>query len=160
VSAFDPERTLGVRGRQGREMDTDWDVLATRYVRLVEAGPRTQVERDALNELLGRAASTFPKDRAAAVAWFVSALRDTPKKWFVAKILDRVSPVPRALLDPLLDAALRELNPSANRLFIAPCVRTFGRDAVRERLSALAEGMDGCAEVGLERAMYWVNRTP
>ncbi|WP_396617479.1 hypothetical protein ACHZ97_09455 [Lysobacter soli] len=139
-------------------METDWDVLATRYERLIEASPRNQEELDALDDLLGRAASSFPKDRAAAVAWFVSALRDTPKKWFVARILARVSPVPRALLDPLLEAALREPNPSANRLFIDPCVRTFGRNAVGERLTALA-GMDDFANVGLEHALYWVNRT-
>ena len=136
-------------------MAIDWDDLADRYVQLIEAGPRSQPEISAIDVLLGNAASNFPKNRAPDLAWFVAALNEAPKKWFVAKTLERVNPVPSVLLDPLLAAALEEPNPSANRVFIAPCVRTFGKEAVRVRLNELATQSERYSAESLARAMYW-----
>jgi len=137
-------------------MAIDWDGLADRYVQLVEAGPRTQPELSAIDDLLGKAASNFPKNRAPDLAWFVAALNEAPKKWFVAKMLERVNPVPSILLDPLLAAAMEESNPSANRVFIAPCVRTFGKEAVKVRLNELATQSESHDAESLALAMYWV----
>ena len=136
-------------------MAIDWDDLADRYVQLIEPGPRSQPEHSAIDVLLGNAASNFPKNRAPDLAWFVAALNEAPKKWFVAKTLERVNPVPSVLLDPLLAAALEEPNPSANRVFIAPCVRTFGKEAVRVRLNELATQSERYSAESLARAMYW-----
>lgn len=137
-------------------MDIDWDDLANRYVQLIEARPRSQHEHLAIDDFLGKAAATFPKSTSSDLAWFIAALNEVPKKWFVAKMLERVSPVPRLLFDPLLVAALEEPNPSANRVFIAPCVRTFGSDAVKTRLHELATQSERHSAESVARAMYWV----
>ncbi|WP_266172221.1 hypothetical protein [Dyella subtropica] len=138
-------------------MDIDWDDLADRYVQLIEAGPRSQPEHSAIDDLLGKAASSFPKNRPSDLAWFVAALNKAPKKWFVAKTLERVNPVPSILFDPLLTAALEEPNPSANRLFIAPCVRAFGRDAVKAKLNELAAQSERHSADSLAWTMYWAD---
>ncbi|MBE1162988.1 hypothetical protein [Dyella acidiphila] len=136
-------------------MAIDWDRLADRYAQLIQAGPRSQPELSAIDDLLGEAASGFPKNRVPDLAWFVAALNEPRKKWFVAKTLERVNPVPSILLDPLLAAALEESNPSANRVFIAPCVRTFGKEAVKVRLNELAAQSERYADESLAQAMYW-----
>lgn len=138
-------------------MDIDWDDLADRYVQLIEAGPRSQLGRSAIDDLLGKAASTFPKNKLSDLGWFVAALNEAPKKWFVAKLLERVNPVPSILFDPLLTAALEELNPSANRVFITPCVRTFGQQAVKARLNELVTQSERHSADSITRAMYWVD---
>lgn len=68
-------------------------------------------------------------------------------------------PVPRTLLDPLLLAALLEPNPSANRLFIEPCVRTFGPSEVASRIAALSDHPGVAEHGGVDKAMYWVPRS-
>lgn len=139
-------------------MDIEWDGLADRYVQLIKAGPKSQPELTVIEDFLGKAASAFPRDSDSALAWFAAALTEPPRKWFVAKILERVNPVPRTLLDPLLVAALREPNPSANRVFVEPCVRTFGAPAVKARLNELAMQSEENDGESLANALYWVGR--
>lgn len=98
----------------------------------------------------------LPKDELSAVSWLTSALAHPTQKWFVAQVMTKVSPVPRALLDPLLTAALTERNLSSNRRFIDPCVRTFGPEAVTERLQALFPAVAPEYPEGLKGALYWV----
>lgn len=140
-------------------MDIEWDGLADRYVQLIKAGPKSQTELTAIDDFLGKVAAAFPRDGASSLAWFVAALTEPPRKWFVAKVLERVNPIPRTLLDPLLTAALREPNPSANRVFLEPCVRTFGAQAVKARLSELAMQSGEGAGDPLANALYWVGRS-
>jgi hypothetical protein len=136
-------------------MAIDWDDLADRYVQLIGAAPVSQAEFSAIDDLLGKAASNFPRNRASDLVWFIAALNEAPKKWFVAKTLEKVNPVPSVLLDPLLAAALEEPNPSANRGFIAPCVRTLGKEAVKVRLNELAAQSERYGAESLARAVYW-----
>jgi hypothetical protein len=140
-------------------MDIEWDSLADRYVQLIKAGPKSQLELTAIDDFLGKAASAFPRGGDSALAWFVAALTEPPRKWFVAKILERVNPVPRTLLAPLLMAALGEPNPSANRVFVEPCVRTFGAQAVKARLNELAMQSEENDGESLANALYWVGRS-
>lgn len=139
-------------------MDIDWDSLAGQFEQLMSAGPKRPEDLAAISEVLGLAASVFPKDSPGKLAWLTAALSETPKKWFVAKVLERVNPVPRALFDPLLTAALTEPNPSASRLFIDPCIRTFGQPAVRERIRELAVNPGMNQGEGLASAMYWIDK--
>src|SRR5262245_12685960 len=57
--------------------------------------------------------------------WLRSSLSDAERKWFVAAVF-RFQPVPKRLFASLLRAAVVERDPSYNRLFIDPCVRSFG----------------------------------
>jgi len=143
-------------------MSTDWDQLAMQYFELlgspgtVQSGVELHSLNMAVRNLIGRAASALPKDSQAALAWFTMALQRDPQRWFVAKLMSVATPVPRTLLDPMLLAALLEPNPSANRAFIEPCVRTFGSSEVASRITALA-GAPGVAEHGgVDKVMYWV----
>lgn len=138
-------------------MNVDWDELASRYTQLANAEHATHANLAAIKGILGRASSALPRDTAVALAWFEGALTDAPKKWFVAKVMENTNPVPRSLLDPLLKAALKEPNLSANRLFIEPCIRTFGAQTVRARICELASDPKVNYGEGLANAMYWVN---
>jgi hypothetical protein len=59
--------------------------------------------------------------------WLTGALRDANARWFVEFAL-RHSPPPFAepLFDPLIRAAVYERDPSFNRVFIEPCIRSAG----------------------------------
>ena len=61
--------------------------------------------------------------------WLRVSLRDPSRKWFVATMF-KALPVPRRLLEPMLHAAVLEKNPSFNRTFIEPCVRSYGSVSV------------------------------
>ncbi|MBN3781109.1 hypothetical protein G3O06_26720 [Burkholderia sp. Ac-20345] len=138
-------------------MNVDWDELANRYTQLANVERATHANLAAIKGILGQASSALPRDTAVALAWFEGALTDAPKKWFVAKVMENTNPVPRSLLDPLLKAALKEPNPSANRLFLEPCIRTFGPQTVRARICELANAPDAEYGDGLSHAMYWIN---
>ena len=145
-------------------MSTNWDELAEKYSELTgppgafHSGDELHSRNMAVRDVLGRAASALPKDSPVALSWFITALQRDPQRWFVAKLMGVASPVPRTLLDPLVLAALLEPSPSENRVFIEPCVRTFGASEVASRIAALS-GHSGVAEHGgADKAMYWVPR--
>jgi hypothetical protein len=145
-------------------MSTNWDQLAEQYLELAgppgtfQSGAELHSRNLAVRDFLGRVASALPKDSPAALSWFTAALQRDPQRWFVARVMSVAAPVPRTMLDPLLLAALLEPNPSANRVFVEPCVRTFGASEVASRIAALA-GYPGVAEHGgVDKAMYWVPR--
>jgi len=145
-------------------MSTFWDELAEQYKELIApigqslAGLEQHARNEALKRLLGHAASAMPRDNPTALSWFISSLNRTPHKWFVAQVMSLVSPVPSSMIEPLLVAALMEPNPSANRLFIEPCVRSLGRLEVGSRVTILAERSGVAENDGVRKVMYWVNR--
>ena len=145
-------------------MSINWDQLAKQYMELIGSAETLQYGTDlharntAVQDLLGRAASTLPKDSPSALSWFTSALQRDPDKWFVARLMSVATPVPRTLLDPLLVAALLESDPSANRVFVEPCIRTFGSSEVTSHIAALADYPGVAEHGGVDKVMYWVPR--
>jgi hypothetical protein len=143
-------------------MSINWDQLADQYTELATnpatSGDRLHSHNLATRDLIGRAASALPKDSQTALAWFITALQLQPQKWFVAEVMSVARPVPRTLLDPLLLAALLEPNPSANRAFVDPCVRTFGAAEVASRVRVLANYPGVAEHGGVDKVMYWVPR--
>ncbi len=101
-------------------------------------------------------ARNLPKDKLGNFEWFAAALKDSSKKWFVAKIIEKVSPVPKALLDDLVLAAMVEDNPSLNKLFIIPCVKTFGPKIVKERMVLFSDIPKVIEVNGFAQTEYWV----
>ena len=141
-------------------MNTDWPQLAEEYIKLsatLTAADSAHKGNEQIKRLIGLAASIFPRDRKADLYWHIQALEHPTHKWFIAKVIAQLSPVPQALFEPLLQAALREGNPSATQVFIAPCVKTFGPEAVVARAEQLAELQSG-NESGLTNIKYWVPR--
>lgn len=138
----------------GTEM-IDWEKKATEYQILI-TGPFSAAVNERLRTLIGGAASTLPRDTPEALSWFLSALSHKDKKWFVAKVMSMASPMPRTLLEPMLVAGLLERNPSTNRQFIEPCVKTFGGSTVANSLRTLATTLEATEHDGLAQALYWV----
>jgi hypothetical protein len=96
---------------------------------------------------------------AEDVRWLTLALKDDGsypmgKKWLVAEVARAVS-MNDALLEPMLDAAVEETNPSNNRLFVEPCMEAFGPRRVNEYLLSVLERGTDVRKAGAARALYW-----
>jgi hypothetical protein len=109
-----------------------------------------------VRKLVGRITSNFPKDNPDSLVWFTAALIHTEKKWFVVKLLEKVNPVPKTLFDDLVLASLIEHDPSFNKWFITPCVKSFGVEAVKSKIMALASHPQVVENEGVNKVMYWV----
>lgn len=88
-------------------------------------------------------------------AWLTEGLADPDRKSFVARVFER-QPVPKRLLYPFLAAAVLEKDPSLNRIFIEPCVRSWGADVVRNHLLRYFESGNNEEKAGAASALYWV----
>jgi hypothetical protein len=102
-----------------------------------------------------RVAQNTPED------WrrLAESLNDPGRKWFVAQVF-KFQPVPKRLLVPMLRAGVLERNPSFNRLFIEPCVRSLGGRRVLEvLLRYLGPGTDA-EKAGAASALYWAGGNP
>ena len=111
-----------------------------------------------IRKLIGSIASKFPRDNSEALAWFTASLIDDERKWFTAKLLEKVSPVPKSLFDDLVLAALCEPDPSFNKWFIQPCVKTFGKEQVKAKVLQFASIPQVIENDGVNKIMYWIPR--
>lgn len=107
-----------------------WEGL---YARWVEARFRGQTALYVQLERQGhhRLARGTPEDWE----WMREALAHRHKRWLVVPLLDN-APLPRRLLRPMLAAAIQEdRSPGRSRVFVRPCVETYGVERVRELLT-------------------------
>ncbi len=86
--------------------------------------------------------------------WLRSALDDPQKKWFVAEVF-RFQPVPKRLLVGMLRTAVYERDPSLNRYFVEPCLRSFGARRVNQELLRYLEVGTDKEKAGVASAFYW-----
>ncbi|WP_152050250.1 hypothetical protein [Tautonia marina] len=86
--------------------------------------------------------------------WLGEGLADPDRKVFVALVF-KFQPVPKRLFDPMLRAAVLERNPSLNRVFIEPCVRSLGARRVILTLLGYLESGSNAEKAGAASAMYW-----
>jgi hypothetical protein len=93
--------------------------------------------------------------RAAGWSWLEEALNDDRRKWFVAAFF-KSYPVPRRMLKPMLFAGVLEKNPSYNRDFIEPCVKSFGPETLLIQLLEYLESGSDEEKAGAASALYWV----
>ena len=91
--------------------------------------------------------------------WLRESLDDPDRKWFVAEVF-KFQPVPKRLWGPMLRAGVMERDPSFNRVFIDPCVRSFGGQRVLEELLLLLESGTDVEKAGAASAFYWVRGNP
>ncbi|MFX0063450.1 MAG: hypothetical protein ACFFC7_14835 [Candidatus Hermodarchaeota archaeon] len=89
--------------------------------------------------------------------WLTKALKDSRKKWFVAAIAARTEQLADSLFLPLMRAAIEEVNPSANRAFVEPCIRAYGTRRVNEHLLDVLETGEPFEQAGAVNALYWAN---
>jgi hypothetical protein len=91
--------------------------------------------------------------------WLAASLDDPDRKWFVAQVF-RFQPLPRRLFLPMTRAGVLERNPSLNRLFIEPCVRSLGGRRVLEALLRYLEAGSNAEKAGAASALYWAGGNP
>jgi hypothetical protein len=82
-------------------------------------------------------------------------LRDPQAKWFVAGNAEIAPSIAEDLMRPFLDAAIDEINPSGNRVFVDPCMSVFGPRPVNEYLLSVAESGTDSRIAGALKAGYW-----
>jgi hypothetical protein len=86
--------------------------------------------------------------------WLTASLEDPDRKWFVAAVFEK-QPVPKRLLSAFLRAAVYEENPSFNRQFIEPCVRSYGSTRVATTLLRYLENGTNHERAGAASAFFW-----
>jgi hypothetical protein len=121
--------------------------MAAARARPVDAKTRDGAVREARRRLQDRTTRDY--------AWFAAAF-DHPDKWsFAVAVVD--GSLPRRLLRPILDAAIRHPNVSSNQCFVRAAVKSFPVDEVRTILEQrLAEMPDKWERDKVRAAMYWL----
>jgi hypothetical protein len=87
--------------------------------------------------------------------WLRKALTDERRKWFVADVAKRAELLPDEICEPMLDAAVDELDGSFSRGFVDPCTRVFGPRRVNEYLLSVLESGGDDQKTGAVSALYW-----
>ena len=134
------------------------DKLRNEFLEKIEPATmeRAQLEfESALAELVPEIKDSVLKCAEKDFQWLSFALDDSEKKWFVASVLSHLQQMPEKLFKPMIRAAVYEINPSANREFVKPCLAALGPDRVhRELLDYVERGSD--FEIGgAVNALYW-----
>ena len=86
--------------------------------------------REALQEAITAVASAGPEE----ILWLAQALQDQSRRLFVAYLLRQAQTFPSPLCEPMLHAAVYELNPTVCRTFVEPCIQAFGQVVVIDSL--------------------------
>ncbi len=76
-------------------------------------------------------------------------------KYFVADLLYLYMPFHKELLDPMIECAIAYKDPSFNRIFLRPCINSFGLEIVSDLLKEKGE-IDNSKLEGIERLKYWL----
>ena len=111
------------------------------------------------DEIIPTAAERLVGATLADWEWLRRALDDPRHKFFVATLFFD-HPVPEPLRDAMLRAAVLEVDPSFNRCFVTPCVRSFGAHWVLERLVEYLRHGSNAEKAGAANARYWVMDNP
>ncbi len=109
----------------------------------------------ALAELIPEIKDSVLKCAEEDFQWLSSALDDSEKKWFVASVLRHLNQVPEIFFEPMIRAAVYEINPSASREFVEPCLAAFGPDRVNRELLGYVERGSDFEISGAVNALYW-----
>ena len=80
---------------------------------------------------------------------------DIQDKYFVADLLYLYPYFDQELFDPLIDCAIAHKDPSFNRIFLRPCIISFGVEAVEKLLDEKGNNDNSLLE-GINRLRYWL----
>jgi hypothetical protein len=130
-----------------------WEALCTRYLAARGSPDFDEVEQQVLADISPQIGQLTPSDGV----WFVDAIADADRKWFVAFVFEFAPTLPEMLFAPLLQAAITERNPSFNRWFVEPCVRAFGHRRVVTALLEVVEHGSDFEKAGAVNALYWAS---
>ena len=127
-----------------------WDDLYARWVAARDERRHSDLQLAARDS---QRAGNNPS--ADDVAWLVAALADPDRRWFVSMVYRR-QPVPKPLFVPMVRVGATDCDASACRLFVEPCVETFGSEAVLAELARYAAEDGERAALGYRKCSYWV----
>jgi hypothetical protein len=131
-------------------MAQPWDELYARW------GTARDERRHRDLQLVARDSQRAGNNPSAEdLEWLTAALADPERRWFVAMVY-RSQPVPRPLLVAMVRAGATDCDASACRLFVEPCVETFGSEAVVAELGRYAAEGGERASLGYRKCSYWV----
>ena len=81
---------------------------------------------------------------------------DIYDKYFVADLLYLYPDFSEELLNPLINCAVAHEDPSFNRIFLRPCILSFGVDVVEKILNKKVNEDDSLSD-GINRLRYWLH---
>jgi hypothetical protein len=138
-----------------------WDDYCAEYIEALDTLKlNNRASRGKFNEVVTQLKRVIKKKLASRILredieWLIQALNDERRKWFVVFVLNTAGNTPKSLFAPMIRAAIYELNPSANRAFIEPCLHTFGHRKVYEALLDYLKSGSNFEKAGAARAVYW-----
>jgi hypothetical protein len=98
----------------------------------------------------------FTPLQTADIQWCKRALEDDIKNKFVAHVFFHSDiALPEELYEPMLRAAVYEINPSYNQYFVEPCLEAFGLRRVNNSLLEVVRNGDNFEKAGAVNALYW-----
>ncbi len=106
--------------------------------------------------LLEAARKRVSKNTKEDWEWLIESLADKKKKYFVAQVF-KYQPIPRKLFAPMIRAAIIDSDASRNRVFIEPCMETFGQNKVLAALNGYISNGSEIERKGAKMALYWAN---
>lgn len=100
--------------------------------------------------------SRMPRLRGEILVCFQEALADERRKWVAARLLCDINATDPLTRD-LLQAAMKEPNPSRNQAFVRPLRRAkVSWETVWDHMSSLASVPDPTLRGGVGRTLYWL----
>ncbi|HBE68941.1 MAG TPA: hypothetical protein DDW52_12405 [Planctomycetaceae bacterium] len=127
--------------------DPTWQKLFDQY---------RQAEHKQRRDLVPVARKLLPQSSKEEWGNLIVLLKDDVLKWFVAEIFAK-GPIPKRYFEAFMRAAIEEQNPSFNRRFVEPCIKTFGHRKVNEYLLDVVETSASSEVAGAVAALYWAN---
>lgn len=114
-------------------------------------------ERD--NEILTEFKKNNPKLSKQQTVELVDLLKNNTEivdKYFVADLLYLYDNFEKELLEPMLKTAINLKDPSINRIFLRPCLATFGVKTVADNLADKFGKADIIERIGILNLVYWI----
>lgn len=132
-----------------------WEEYERQYLLARRTAQKVTELREVEEVLAPQVAAAFSQLTAEDEQWFADALVDSERKWFVLFVLYESLLVPKFLFEPLLRAAIYEVDPSYNGRFIKPALVAFGWRRVNQHLLETLERGSDFEKAGAVNAFYW-----
>ena len=106
-------------------------------------------------KLLKGCRANLPKKNSPEWDWFIDALNNNEKKWFVLEIIQKLHPIPEKLFSPLIRAAVNESCVSNNKFFLRPLKDEFPLERIIIEILSYLDPKDLKSARGVAPILYW-----
>ena len=111
------------------------------------------------NKVLTEFKKSSPKLNQSQITELVRILEngtDWNEKFFVTDILYLYDRIDEKLYEPLIDSAIQYRDPSFNRIFLKPCLNTFGVEKIAKTLTEKFRNADIINKTSISTLVYWL----